>query len=426
MLIGLLALSSAACDPPDTPVPPVMTLKIWDVESSVHEQFFKNWTRALSVSDLAPVSEDPVDTMHTVWFDQPLSAPAPVRQEVVLFDLDWTQPLTNPIPSQDYKPVPNANFISVVADEMTNTNQFFGDGVTAHAVRYWHGQCSFRQPWEPVFEGIASGIMDGFADQGLPWGALSVTREYMAMQPNFIGYSTNIEHGFVLESYFEIGTLLGDIYFEANPAYTFDVTSNGLVSVHNQHQGVVIVSDVANLKPTVQSALQNEIADEIAARINDELTFPLELPGLGCNPADSPSQQKEMCHQVISDFGVPIIEDALVSAGYSPGDAANKAKGAVNGLTADNFTCDEALSVCAFHPIVQRVNVLPDELEFVFAGEPAYSLPLERDRVTLYEILPDLIGQLEGGATLPPLCHEPMGRDDGVIPLFQLGEAQVL
>lgn len=70
--------------------------------------------------------------------------------------------------------------------------------------------------------------------------------------------------------------------------------------------------------------------------------------------------------------------------------------------------------------------MLPDELEFVFAGEPAYSLPLERDRVTLYEILPDLIGQLEGGATLPPLCHEPMGRDDGVIPLFQLGEAQVL
>jgi hypothetical protein len=60
--------------------------------------------------------------------------------------------------------------------------------------------------------------------------------------------------------------------------------------------------------------------------------------------------------------------------------------------------------------VIQRINVLPDELEFVFVAEDD---PFEK--VFFHQNLPTVMAGLAPDATVPQLCWTPIGRPDGAV-----------
>jgi hypothetical protein len=83
------------------------------------------------------------------------------------------------------------------------------------------------------------------------------------------------------------------------------------------------------------------------------------------------------------------------------------------GLEPKNFACvmdPELGSSCALHLIVLRINILPDELEFVFAAEDDAF-----EKVFFHQNLPAVVAGLVPDATVPQLCWQPLGRPDGSV-----------
>jgi hypothetical protein len=380
-----------------------------------------NWTFAFPHRDLQPPSIDSPGTTHTLSFTHPSAGWSP-RQEVIGFDLDYSEPIVNgPQPTIDYVPAP-VEYVSVPAG--TSKTYAFGSAPTAHVVRYWHGRCAASSPWGEIFDSLSKGVFEGIVDGAKNSAATAIERNYDVFQPYFIGAYGTIAHGFSFEaSYNFIGGPLSFSYY-MNPAYEFHVRpEDGLVDVVSVHQGVV-PSQV-----DLQDALENAVPKELAQVINEKLTFSLENPLIptDCDPAATLSQQQESCFSkaVAGDATGPgylvfMFRFGFEQAGFDDSFAEWAAMEMVQGLQAKNFACiasDEGSS-CAIHPVVERVNVLPDEIEFVFVSEED-----PHEMVFFFQNLPVVAEALSPEATVPEFCYQPFTRPDGEVTTIAHGYA---
>jgi hypothetical protein len=107
------------------------------------------------------------------------------------------------------------------------------------------------------------------------------------------------------------------------------------------------------IRENLRLTLPQIMADNINGALLQTLPPPLNA---SCDPtaADAPSA----CRQAVI-----AALDQVCTAGLSA-----EACIAEQVLIPDNFAC--VAGSCAFHSIVQQVNVLPDELELVFAPDP--------------------------------------------------------
>lgn len=260
-------------------------------------------TYALPHRFLAPPSTDAPGTAHALGFQHP----APERQEIIAFDLDWSEPIVvGPQPTIDYVPVIN-NYVSVLSG--SSKTYTFDLAPTAHVVRYWHGACAAKTPWKEVFDPISEGVFKGLAEGASSQGASSIGRLYDVFQPYFIGAHSVIEHGFSFEAYYDIhGGPLSFIY-GMNPAYEFHVRpDDGLVRLESVHQGVVPSS------PAIQQALQTEIPAKVAEIINKRLTFSLHNPIFLLRAISLRASVHSKSSALVKRWATPAIQDTYVSS----------------------------------------------------------------------------------------------------------------
>lgn len=252
-----------------------------------------------------------------------------------------------------------------------------------------------------------------------------VSREFDVFQPNFIGYLADIRHGFVFEAVYDV-PISGLVTM--NPAYVFDIRAvDGLIDVTSVHQGVITPGNPLepNLQQLITQALKDELPLAIEQAINGQLTVSLENPTLqfNCDPSLTEAGQQAQCATaLLDDPNTPTIGDvfsaALQQAGLPAATADAIADQMAQGVSPKNFTCapnSTGGNECAFHPIVKRINIMPDEIELVFAGEPEYSGFGEDDLVLLYIWLPIVNKGATGNPSPEIFCDLPIGRPDGVV-----------
>ena len=247
----------------------------------------------------------------------------------------------------------------------------------------------------------------------------SIERLHDVFQPYFIGAYATIEHGFSFEAHyrFNAGPLAFRYYM--NPAYRLDIQpENGLVSVTSVHQGVV------PSQSDLQDALENRVPQGLSQTINNTLTFSLQNPVIPtpCDPAASVSQQQEFCFsEAVKTPDDPgylwfIFSLGFEQAGFDEATAQWAAAEMLEGLEAKNFTCintSAGRGSCAIHPVILRINVLPDELEFVFVADDD---PFEK--VFFYEKLPIVVKALLPETTVPQFCFQPFVRPGGAVTMI--------
>jgi len=331
-----------------------------------------NHTFAFPHRDLQPASVDPPGTTHTLSFTHP-SGETP-RQEIIGFDLDYSEPIVSgPQPTIDYAPA-SVEYVSVLAG--TSKTYAFDSAPTAHVIRYWHGFCAGSTPWSEIFNPLSEGVFNGIVDGAQNSVVSAIERNYDVFQPYFIGAYDTIAHGFSFEANYNfiVGPLSFGFYM--NPAYELHIRpEDGLVNVVSVHQGVV------PSQADLQDALENTVPAELAQTINKQLIVSLENPVIvtDCDPTASVSQQQEFCFAdaVVGDgtgpgYLVDMFQFGFKQAGFDDATAEWAAMKMVQGLQAKNFACiaaPDGATSCAIHPVIERINVLPDELEFVFVSE---------------------------------------------------------
>lgn len=387
-----------------------------------------NHTVAFGAFDLGTIPFDPAGTQDTLSF-VPTSPSASYRQEVIAFDMDLSSPILTPEPLVDYAPFP-FNTFSVPANTKRKYT-FPGSSTTAHLIRYWHGLCAARQPWEPIFDQISDGLIDQIAAGAMAVGLVtSATRDSDTFQVMLSSEGTEIRHGFMFEAQYHVG--IGPIpwnSFTMNPAYVIsERASDGLVSVTNIRRAIIPLDSNTQ---AIDDGLKDDLGPTVERAIAAQMTVPLTnsfLP-LPCNPNATITKQQETCSSAIVDggslsLGFLLFSKALAAAGMTATTAATTAMSMMGGLVPKNFSCPTpsagATAQCAFHPIVKRANVLPDGLELVFASDiPATQL--EKDEQTLYLNLPAVVENLQPGAGASvAFCNQPMNLPNApvVVPTF--------
>jgi hypothetical protein len=379
-----------------------------------------NHTFAFPHRDLQPPSIDPPGTTHTLSFTHP-SAEWPPRQEVIGFDLDYSEPLIDGAqPTIDYVPV-TVEYVSVPAE--TSKTYAFGSAPTAHVIRYWHGRYAASTPWGEIFDPLSDALFKGIANGAESSPVTAIERNYDVFQPYFIGAYSEIDHGFAFEANYNFIAGLLSFEYYMNPAYELHIRSeDGLVSVVSVHQGVI------PSQADLQDALENTVPEELAQTINKKLMFSLENPIIPtpCDPAASVSQQQEFCfgEAVKSPPDDPgylydIFRFGFEQAGFDESLAQWAAMQMIEGLEAKNFACISATDgggSCAIHPVILRINVLPNELEFVFVAEDD-----SFEKVFFYQNLSTVVGALLPEMAVPQFCYQPFDRPDGEITMIAHG-----
>jgi hypothetical protein len=155
---------------------------------------------------------------------------------------------------------------------------------------------------------------------------------------------------------------------------------------------------------------------------------PVLLGQYPCNHTDDLATQQSQCFTTftkISGTSSPALTAlmlAFLKLGQSAMQANANATLAASALEPRNFMCQEKTTMpdnglpfdtCGIHPVFRRVNVLPDEIEFVLAETVA-----DPARFALYTAF----GALAGA----PLCGQPIMRcqtpgEGCAIPLVQHG-----
>ena len=158
--VAAAALGSMSCSPPT----PIGEITLSSVSGQSTHLVGGNGTFALAEGQLAPPALDPPGTTHFLFFDFPNTAPVVPRQEVVAFDIDWAGPVFSPDPTMDYFPVfPSPpQYVSVPAETLKAYNFQIDRNCcsTSHLVRYWHGRCSAKRAWGPIFDQLLKRTLD--------------------------------------------------------------------------------------------------------------------------------------------------------------------------------------------------------------------------------------------------------------------------
>jgi hypothetical protein len=381
-----------------------------------------NWTATWGGQQLFPVYPSPSGSQQRLSWN-----PAQLFQEVIAFNVDHSEamPPATCAPSICFAPIPGATFVSIKGTNLSNPNpksKDFDIGVTGQIVRYDHGHCRVGRSWKAIFEEASNSLRRGFQCAQACLLTLSFTRELEEWQPHFTGQITDIRHGFSFNALYD-GDFLGvaDIDVSMNPAYEFQVEpSTGLLDVREIQQRLIVVDDSFNIvKPKMKAEL-DKVPTRIEASIEDQLTFALPPPGLPCNPNDSLKEQQRACFQLATRRGPgggpsvahQVLRAALVGLGGDPDAFADEAE---RGLQTRNFVCAPppggGAATCAFRPVFERVNVLPDQLEFVLANT------FDLQRIYLYRALERILGNSPAAPAWFPaqLCGEDVVRSDGEV-----------
>ncbi len=396
-------------------------------------------TFALTIDDLYPPSYDVGSGSQSLLYVFPTQDTP--RMEIVGFDLAYALPILDPHPEPcpfgDYCPLnfpyPIVNYVSVLPNSL---KPFFPQPEATytaiqHVMRYNHGACSFKIPMNAFLGEITQrmwteAIVPEVAK--LPIAA-TVRRLFDFAEPFFVSTSTHIRHGFTILAVYEFDALGFGMQVEINPAYELSVRpSDGLLQVTNIQKHVIVINNMFDVKDkimrglapvegepltgmTLQEQLEQQVED-LATRLFGELPDQV----IPCDDTQNVAAQQKECfntlklpwvRQSLSDFIVNRLQGAL---GWLDEPTARAyAELALSALQERNFSCRDNL--CHFHPVFKRINVLPDEIEFVLADQPQFNPPGEAGLVMLYDILPVLFP----GEPDLDTCYQPIGRNDGQV-----------
>jgi len=390
-----------------------------------------NHTFALGTRRLQPPSNDGLGVTHRIEWD-----PSFPSQEIIAFDTDYAEGLEGgaacPLCFVPYR----WRFVSVggtwgqVGTEKTYNfveDDWIG-GSTQHLVRYWHGDCALIQPWQVIFDQVSAGLRQGAACVAEDIGA-SGTAEFDVFQPHFTSDLENIRMGFLFESIltFSIAGVFGtNVYM--NPSYEMGVNpSNGLLRVVSTQQKVVVTNNpFSSIKPQIQNALANTLPRQLEQSVAALVTSPLTgggFPGIPCDPSASEATQQAACFAAVTNGGAMapaflFFRAAHAAAGINEPQATNIANRSVSALESRNFACDSA-GICAFHPVFERLNVLPDNLEVVLSDE------FNDPRTDLYNVTIPAVLALVGA---PPIntCTSEYDRPDDFVAFVEHGSEDLV
>lgn len=211
--------------------------------------------------------------------------------------------------------------------------------------------------------------------------------------------------GFFFAASYDARLLGAGVTMNMNPGYSMQPSSAGLLSaelindrVNVSGIGHVPGADAEAIREQLRNGLRNDLPRSLERIVANVLTYPLQ------GPLATSCDNSAQC--------LPRVRDKMNLACLG-GDRIACAGAAA--VSANNFVCESG--GCSFHPIVQGVNVLPDELELVFAPDPTnLAAPLD----TFYRLLAARLDVEICGPTLPRRRSE-----NASLPLLQLGQADV-
>jgi hypothetical protein len=269
----------------------------------------------------------------------------------------------------------------------TATRDVLGQSVGT-AIRYVHGSCSFRADWKQTFFNTFSATVLAAVKQQLNTihtvASLSLGRDYDFALPQFTGSGTSPTWGFFYEGKFEVsyslaGIGVGSTTAYVAPGYSFAPGSDGYVQVKALTTGVSIINDTSD--NSVSTGFKSGLHDLAPQMMHDAIAAQLQQPvaaiaqalnttiNTSCSPTAALSTQQSTCFNQVKSILATVDPKGVI--------------------TAQNFSCVSSgtfANQCAFHPIVQAVNVLPDSLELVFSPS-ASSTTAPDDLGAFYQVV---------------------------------------
>lgn len=280
------------------------------------------------------------------------------------------------------------------------------DHPTAHVVRYVHGSCNSRRSLSQFFGEIGTGLENEISCRS---SFLSASRRRLSIQPHFRGQvglaATNqapVEMGFFFEGQYDVRFAGGGVTIGMNPGYSITPRADGYVQTRliNNATNVSVTNDMVIdgqlVSVSTRNALANNLPTRVSEGINSQLRTPLKnvtLPGVETPvTAPCPNGTQTECY----DFLKGVFHLLCNTPDSIPANV--RRLGCVGGQAVEprNFAC-VADKTCEFHPIVQQVNVLPKDIELVFAPDP---LNPHRPLLEFYRLVGEILQR--------PVCSNPV------------------
>jgi len=364
----------------------------------------------------------PGDIQRLIW------TPARANQELIAFNYDLGEWVRDPTCTECFNPY-TWSYASLAGNSYgfdTTRSLDYGfdeapNGPTFSVARYWHGACAVQVPWvnpggeldplrnisDQLFKAVVCNAEDQFA-------AASVARVYDEIQPHFTGLQDFSFAGLMMNAQFTVQFGPFVLTIDINPAWSFGVREDdGLLQVETLQRRTVVIGDTFGLgvKESIDEALDQTFGRVLEQQVADAVTISLtEILPVLCDPEAPLADQQQQCFDVAMPLAPAGFAAIWAQDGSTPATAQALGQRAADGLEPRNFVCrrENGRGVCAFHPVILRVNVLPDELEFVLAGELS-------DQSWLYATLERATGQ--------QICGLPVRPRTGRIALHQSGPA---
>ncbi len=326
-------------------------------------------------------------------------SPFPPSQQTIVYDLSYGFGPFDPGGDRSVSDVVAGHwpcsltyFVSIQG--LANRRVAAADVTVDHVVRHDDGICRVTVPWAPLFETSQARLLADVkqdVDNAIPDPFGAKLDYFVVMQPHFRSQGSNVQGGFLTEGLFNanVGPISGQV--SINPAFNLGIRSDSLLQVDVLDRAVVatgfaefapsikqnantsIQCSAMNMENSVNSAFTQQVSQlfpNLAGAVNLTCSPPAPPPNGDCT-THATTQSSTQCFNTIA-AGLTSIGRADLARALKP----------------NNFVCD-ATSQCAFHPIIQAVNTLPNTLEFVLSPDLGNS---NRDDLTpLYLQLPPSI-----------------------------------
>jgi hypothetical protein len=303
------------------------------------------------------------------------------------------------------------------------TNQVAYHHFSHHVVRYVHGSCSQRVPLTTIFQQLGDRIFSLMVCRsqkqrvaGINFGRwTNVTREYLWMQPQFNGSTglSNVNEGTLrmgafLEGSYDIRWAGAGATIRMNPGFSIEASADGLIDFTVLSKNISVINNFTDDDGVPMKELIEKTLDDLPGQLRKQFKSSIPSVRLEWEGATLPCSFGEPdATQACFDLASSVLAGSC-DAGSSIACTASAV------IVPDNFQCLDD-STCGFRPVVQAINVLPTELEFVLAPDPRdLSRPLDR----LFRSLPEF------GVPVSSVCNSvPTGTVvDGNVTSIQLGE----
>jgi hypothetical protein len=427
LTLGAFMLGGGACDDEEgCSVDPLGEIRISNGSEQVVHAIGSFHTVAFGTDRLESLI---YDTSGTHQVDFYLNDGKDHNQELMVFDLWWDEPIVAFNPLAHYYPLHNVHYKTVPAGNTLSYGLGASMYGTGHVIRQHRGLCRISVPWQEIFGLLSDEFLSSLAAEE---DIDIAERLGENMQASYVGRNTDIRHGFTWEGLYNLkvkGVWHVDLWL--NAGYSLKVReADGLVSVANLHARTDafdgMMGATGKIEPKVRAALQTRVPEAIEQAMTERANVAIPFSQNSCTLADPIESQQGSCYDATVNSGtafslfVTVLTDAgLAEDGW---DVEYIAEMMVSGLQAKNFSCIDypsSTGMCAFHPVVQTVNIRPNELELVVSGGSS-SIATEQQLLWLYAVgVPLLIDQLNSGDIDTVTCSEPPSSPGaGTLPLF--------